>query len=188
MNLVVIAASQGGVQAVGDLLSALPSDFPAAVLVVQHRAAQFSPLADVLGNRTALPVKDTEDGEAIRTGMVYLAPPDHHLLLALDATLRLTQSPKVKHVRPAADVLFESVAANHAGRIAAVVLTGNDGDGTVGIAAIKAKGGTVIVQEPATADAPSMPLNALNTGGVDKTLPLWELGPALVKWSLNETE
>lgn len=93
----------------------------------------------------------------------------------------LSQSPKVKHLRPAADVLFDSVAASHAGRVVAVVLTGNDRDGSAGIAAIKNKGGWVIVQDPATAEAPSMPISALTTGAVDQTLQLPDIPPVLVK-------
>jgi two-component system, chemotaxis family, protein-glutamate methylesterase/glutaminase len=182
MNVVVVAASLGGVEAVGDLLSGLPADFPAAVLVVQHRTASHNGLLEeILSRRTALRVQPGKDGEPIRTGTAYVAPGGCHLLLDPDGLLRLSQSDKVRHVRPAADVLLESVAANHEGRIVAVVLTGMDGDGSDGAVAVKEAGGYVIAQSPTTARAPSMPISALSTGAVDETLPLWGIAPALVK-------
>ena len=182
MNVVVVAASLGGVEAVGDVLSGLPADFPAAVLVVQHRtAAPDSLLEEILARRTALRVKPGGDGEPISTGTVFVAPGGYHLLLDPDGLLRLSQSEKVRYVRPAADVLFESVAAHHKGRVVAVVLTGMDGDGSDGAVAVKEAGGYVIVQSPATAEAPSMPISALSTGAVDEAIPLWGIAPALVK-------
>jgi two-component system chemotaxis response regulator CheB len=182
VSVVVIAASEGGVKAVGDVLSSLPADFPATLLVVQHRSPGVPGLLDtILAQRTALQVKEAEGGESIHTGVVYLAPADHHLLLDPDGILRLSQSAKAKHVRPAADVLFESVASNHKGRVVALVLTGRLRDGSAGVEAVTRAGGYVIVQDPQTARAPSMPASALITGAVDQVLPLPEIGPALVK-------
>lgn len=182
MNVVVIAASVGGIEAVGDVLSGLPAAFPAALLLVQHRgAAVDSLLEEILGRRTALRVKTGESGEPIRIGTVYVAPGDYHLLLGSDGHLRLSHSDKVRHVRPAADVLFKSVAANHKGRVVAVVLTGMGCDGSAGVVAVEEAGGHVIVQCPSTAEAPSMPLSALSTGAVDETIPLLSIATTLVK-------
>lgn len=182
MNVVVIAASLGGIEAVGDVLSGLPAAFPAALLLVQHRgAAAESLLEEILSRRTALRVKAGESGEPIRTGTVYVAPGNYHLLLDSDGHLRLSQSDKVRHVRPAADVLFESVATNHTGRAVAVVLTGMGYDGSAGVVAVKEAGGHVLAQCPSTAEAPSMPLSALSTGAVDQTIPLSCIATTLVK-------
>jgi two-component system chemotaxis response regulator CheB len=179
--VVVIAASAGGVKAVGDVLGGLPAGFPAALLLVQHRAPDVAGLLDkILGLRTALRVKEAEAGEPIHPGTVYVAPADHHLLLDPGGSLRLSRSAKVSHVRPAAEVLFESVATNHKGRVVAVILTGRLRDGSAGALAVKRAGGYVIVQDPATAEAPSMPVAALLTGAVDQVLRLPDIGPALV--------
>jgi two-component system chemotaxis response regulator CheB len=182
VNVVLIAASEGGIKAVGDLLSCLPSDFPAAVLVVQHRPANLPGLLDtILGQRTPLRVKEAEDGEPLVAGTVFVAPADHHLLLAPDGCLGLSHSAKVKYSRPAAEVLFESAATYHKERVVAVVLTGRDSDGSAGVEAIKRAGGYVIAQDPATAVAPSMPTAALLTGAVDQVLTLPDIAPALAK-------
>lgn len=182
MNVVLVGASWGGVKAVGDVLSSLPSDFAAAVLVAQHRPADLPGfLPKTLGQRTALRVKEAEDREPICKGTVYLAPANRHLLLDPDGILRLSGSAKVNFACPAADVLFESAAANHKSRLVAVVLTGKGGDGGAGMEAIKGVGGYVIAQDPATAEASSMPVTALLTGAVDETLPLMDIGPALVR-------
>src|ERR1051326_8606200 len=93
--VVALASSAGGVEALGLILSGLPTDFPAAVVVVQHRPAFGSPLVDALMHRTPLRVKDGQEGESLRPGTVFLAPPDRHLLVKPDFTLTLSASPKV---------------------------------------------------------------------------------------------
>jgi two-component system chemotaxis response regulator CheB len=174
--LVVVGASAGGVQAVGDLLSSLPADFPVPIAVVLHRSpASKGCLAEVWQARTALKVKDAEGGEKVERGHVYLAPADRHLLVEHGA-LTLAATPKVRYARPAIDVLFASAASAYAARLIAVILTGSGSDGTAGVKAVKACGGTVVAQDDRTAESPAMPGSAVATGAVDFILPLHEIG------------
>jgi two-component system chemotaxis response regulator CheB len=179
--VVAMAASAGGVHALSTVLAGLTADFPAAVVVVQHVCPhEPSLLADVLGRRTALRVKQAEEGDVLRPGTVYTAPPDRHLLVNAGGTLSLSQSPKVHHTRPAADPLFESVAAGLGDRAIAVVLTGWGEDGSGGVRAIKRAGGRVIAQDAETAEVPGMPRAAVQTGAVDFVLPLGGIAAALM--------
>ena len=163
------------------MLSTLPADFPAALLVVQHLDPRHrSLMADILNRRTAVPVKEAEEGEQVRTGRVYIAPPNRHLLVNPDRTLSLTQTQLVHFVRPSADLLFESTAASFKERAIAVVLSGSGHDGSMGVKAIKKMGGTVIVQD-AHAEFGGMPQAAIKTGLADFVLPLDEIAPALQK-------
>jgi hypothetical protein len=129
-------------------------------------------MADILSRRTALEVKEAEQGDQLRPGTVHIAPPNRHLLVNPDGTLSLTQSELVHFVRPSADLLFESVAASYKHRAIAVVLTGTGSDGTMGVQAIKKMGGTVIAQDEATSEFFGMPNAAIQTGNVDFVLPL----------------
>jgi len=179
-DIVAIASSAGGLAALTSMLSALPSDFPAAVLVVQHLDPRHrSLMAEILSRRTALQVIQAVGGEPIEAGTVYVAPPDHHLLANANRTLELAQTELVHFVRPSADLLFESVAASFKHRAIAVVLTGTGSDGTMGVQAIKKMGGTVIAQDEATSDFFGMPSSAIATGAVDFVLPLKEIPSAL---------
>src|SRR5258706_5313299 len=157
-DMVVIGASRGGLHALSQLLGSLPRDFPAAILVVLH-TGPASPrlLAEILGGRTALPVSYARDGDEIRPGHVYLAPPDRHLVVRSCGKLGLDAGPKVRHARPAADRLFQSAAEVYGPRVIGIVLTGGDHDGTDGLRAIKAAGGITMVQHPGEAKDPSMP-------------------------------
>jgi len=180
-DVVALAASAGGLMALSTVLAALPAGFPAAVVLVQHLDPHHrSLMAEILGRRTALPVKQAEEGDRLRPAMVFIAPPNRHLLVNPDGTLSLSQSELVHFVRPSADLLFESVAASYKGRAIAVVLTGSGSDGAMGVRAIKKMGGTVIVQDEKTAEFFGMPGAAIQTGQVDFILPLDEIGPALV--------
>jgi len=187
-DAVAVGASAGGLMALRVAVAALPARFPAAVLIVQHlKPHHKSLLAELLGHWTCLPVEGAVDGEKIRAGKVYIAPPDHHLLVS-DGRLSLTRSERVHFARPSVDVLFESVAASYKSRAIGVILTGAGGDGATGIRAVKGRGGTTIVQDPEGADHPSMPAHACATGCVDFTLPLVEIGPAIVRLVLGEDE
>jgi two-component system chemotaxis response regulator CheB len=178
--VVAVAASEGGLTALGVLLAGLPADFPAAVVVVQHIGTQRSLLADILGQRTPLRVKQTEEGDALQRATVFLAPPDHHLLVNPDGTLSLSRSPKVKHARPSAEPLFASVASSFKDRAIGVVLTGGDCDGSEGVRAIKQAGGTVVAQDETSCQNPSVPRAAVATGCVYFVLPLADIAAALV--------
>ena len=179
-DVVAVAASAGGIGALGYLLEGLPATFPASVVVVQHLDPRHrSLMPQIIGRRSALPVHQAVDGETVEPGHVYLAPPDRHLLLNRDGTVSLTQSELVNFVRPSADLMFESVAASYGERAIAVVLTGTGRDGSMGVTAIKKRGGTVIVQDEATSEFFGMPSAAIKTGTVDFVLALDEISAAL---------
>jgi two-component system, chemotaxis family, protein-glutamate methylesterase/glutaminase len=177
---VAVAASAGGLKALGTLLSDLPGDFPVPILVVQHLDPRHkSLLADLLGRRTTLRVKHAEQGEPVTPGTVYIAPPNHHLLVNAAGVLSLTDTELVHFVRPSVDLLFESAAASYRERTIAVVLTGSGSDGATGVRAVKKMGGTVIAQDESSSDFFGMPGSAIATGTVDRVLPLSEIAPAL---------
>lgn len=180
-DVVAIASSAGGLAALTATLSGLPADLPAAVLVVQHLDPRHrSLMAEILGRRTGLAVKQAEEDDSIERGSVYIAPPDRHMLANPDHRLSLTRTELVHFVRPSADLLFESVAAIYRERAIAVVLTGSGSDGSMGTKAIKKTGGTVIAQDESTSEFFAMPRAAIATGEVDFVLPLDEIAPALV--------
>jgi two-component system chemotaxis response regulator CheB len=179
--VVALAASAGGLAALTKVLSELPADFPTPVVVVQHLDPRHrSLIASILGRHCPLWVKEARHGDRLAPGTVYIAPPDHHLLVNADGTLALTRSEPVHYVRPSADLLFESAAAAFAERAVAVVLSGTGSDGGAGVRAVKRAGGTVIAQDKATAEFFGMPATAIETGSVDLILPLGEVAPALV--------
>ena len=180
-DIVALAASAGGLKALSEVLTALPADFPAAIVVVQHLApGHRSLMADILSRRTALQVRQAEEGTQLKAGEVYIAPPNRHLLVNPDGTLSLSQSELVHFVRPSADLLFESTAASFKNRAIAVVLSGTGSDGSMGVKAIKKMGGKVIAEDERTAEFSGMPGAAAQTGSVDLILPLEEIASALV--------
>ena len=180
-EVIAIATSAGGLKALSQVLAALPVDFPPAIVVVQHLDPRHrSLMADILSRRTALKVKQAEEGDRLMPSMVYIAPPDRHLLVNPDGTLSLSQSELVHFVRPSADLLFESVAASFRDRAIGVVLSGSGSDGAMGVRAIKKMHGTIIVQDEKTAEFFGMPGSAIQTGSADFILPLDEISSALV--------
>ena len=180
-DIVAVAASAGGVYALTQVLAELPADFSAIVVVVQHLDPRHrSLMPQIFGRRSRLPVYAAIEGMEVMPGHVYLAPPDRHMLINRDGTVSLTQTELVNFVRPSADLLFESVAAAYGERAIAVVLTGAGKDGSMGVTAIKKRGGTVIVQDEATSEFFGMPSAAIRTGTVDFVLSLDEIPPALV--------
>jgi len=180
-EILAVASSAGGVSALRDLLTALPGDFPVPMVVVQHLDPRHQTvIAEVIGRHTRLTVKVAEGGESVKPGVVYVAPPDHHLLIDGQGTLTLSHSALVHFVRPSADLLFESVAGAYGPRVIACVLTGTGSDGAMGVSAVKARGGTVIAQDPATAEFRGMPDAAIATGAVDFVLPLDEIADVVV--------
>lgn len=178
-DIVAIAASAGGLKAIIKILAGLPADFPAPIVVVQHLDPRHrSLMAEILSRRTALRVKEAEEGEKLEKSVAYIAKPDHHLLVSQDGTISLSSSELVHFLRPSADLLFESVAAAYRDRAIAVVLSGTGTDGSMGAQAIKKTGGTLIVQEDA--EFSGMPSAAMSATEVDFVLPLEEIAPALV--------
>jgi two-component system, chemotaxis family, protein-glutamate methylesterase/glutaminase len=179
-EIIALAASAGGLRALTDVLSALPRDFPVALVVVQHLDPRHrSLMAEILGKRTSLQVKEAREGDTLEPGRALIAPPNRHLLVNPDRTVSLSQSELVHFVRPSADLLFESTAASYKERAIAVVLSGSGRDGAMGVKAIKKMGGTVIVQDEATSQFFGMPDAAQQTGLADFVLPLPEIASAL---------
>ena len=179
-DVVAMASSAGGLTALSGVVSALPPGFGAGVVIVQHLDPRHrSLMADILGRRTSLPVKQAEAGDLLEEGRIYTAPPNKHLLVNADRSLSLTETELVHFVRPSADLLFESVAASFRERAIAVVLTGTGSDGAMGVRAIKKMGGTVMAQDE-SAEFFGMPQAAIETGVVDFVLPLPEIISALL--------
>ena len=179
---VAIAASAGGLTALSRLLGALSPTFNAAILILQHLdPARPSHLASILGRRTRLPVQQAQSRDRLKAGAVFTAPPGVHLLVDPRGRLSLSHRPPVNFVRPAADLLFECIAASFRERAIAVVLTGTGHDGARGTQVVKRAGGTVIVQDEATSEFFGMPGAAIDAGQVDLVLPLDQIAPALEK-------
>jgi two-component system chemotaxis response regulator CheB len=184
-GFIAIGASAGGLHALTTVLCALPGDFAAPIAVVQHLDPRYrSLIAQILGRRTALSVRQVVDGIQTQIGTVYVAPPDYHLLVNEDGTLSLTQTVPVHFVRPSVDLLFESLARSFRDRAVAVILTGSGTDGASGASAIKHMGGTVIAQDD-RAEFPAMPAAARAATAVDLVLPLEEIAPALQRLVLE---
>ena len=183
-DIVVIGGSAGGIGAMRAILAELPETVPAAMFLVLHTSVH-SPglLADVLTLPGAPPVHYAKNGEPFERGVVYIAPPDLHMLVEPNQHLRLAFGPKENRFRPAVDPLFRSAAAAFGPRVAGLVLSGGLDDGTAGLAAIKAAGGVTIVQDPKEAEASSMPQNALRHVRIDHCLPVRDIAALLVRLS-----
>lgn len=176
-DIVVIGASAGGVEALVKLVACLPGNLQAAVFVVLHLPPGGAGLlAPILGRNTSLPTSFAENGEPIRKGHIYVAPPDRHLLLQ-ESKIVLSAGPTHNRHRPGIDPLFESAAKHLGSRVIGVVLTGFLDDGTEGIVAIQNEGGYTIIQDPEDALVPSMPRHALQRIKPDACLPLGQIGP-----------
>jgi two-component system chemotaxis response regulator CheB len=179
-EVVAIGASARGLKALMEVLSRIPADLPASVLVVQHLDPRHrSLLVELLQRRSQIKIKEAANDEAIEKSVVYIAPPDRHLLL-YDGKTFLTSTAFVHFSRPSIDLLFESVAGSVDGKAIGVILTGSGSDGAMGIKAIKEKGGTTIAQDPATAEHNPMPQSAIATGMVDFVLPLADIPSAII--------
>jgi two-component system chemotaxis response regulator CheB len=178
-DIVVIGASLGGIQALRQLVTNFPAQFPASVLVVQHIGANPSTLPALLSSAGSNAASHARDGEPLRQGHIVVAPPDHHLLIS-GGKLKLSRGPKEHFSRPAVDTLFRSAAIECGPRIVGVVLTGTLDDGTAGLQAIKQCGGIAVVQDPASAFAASMPASALRYVDVDYCLPLEQIAATLL--------
>jgi len=175
----VMGGSLGGLKAYSAILTAIERGFGATIALVQHVASDSSGLADLLNQRAKVPVKEAEDKEAIRPGMIYIAPAGYHLLVERDGTFSLSVDEKENHSRPSIDVLFESAADAYGENLVGVLLTGLNADGAAGLAKIHACGGFTIVQDPKTAEADTMPLAGLRAVVPDRILPLEDIGPYL---------
>lgn len=180
-NIVVIGASTGGFEALKQLVAALPADLDAAIFVVWHMSPDVAGiLPQVLNRQKTLLATNAVDNELISTNRIYVAPPDKHLVLE-KGYLRVTRGPKENRFRPAVDPLFRSAAASYGARVIGIVLSGALDDGTAGLWTIKSRGGVAIVQDPAEAEAPSMPESALAAVHVDYRVAIADMAPLLVR-------
>jgi two-component system chemotaxis response regulator CheB len=180
-DIIVIGASLGGVEAIPRLIQSLPAGLPASVFVVLHTSPQGPGLLPhIIRKTSALPVGHGDHGEQIRPGRVYVARPDHHLVLK-GRHIQVVRGPKENFHRPSIDVLFRTAAESYGPRVTGVVLTGNLDDGTAGLHAIKSLGGVAVVQDPKDALAPAMPESALRNVKVNHCLALAKIGPLLVR-------
>jgi two-component system chemotaxis response regulator CheB len=181
VRVIAIGASAGGVPLLRRLVTALPGDLTAAVLVLQHLAPTTpSRLPWLLARDAALAVREATDGAAITAGTVYVAVPNLHLLVR-SGRLALVSSEVVHHVRPSLDNLLVSMAEAYGPACAAVVLTGTGRDGAAGVVAVKRAGGATIAQDPQEAEFPGMPTAAIQTGCVEHVLGLAAIAPLLVR-------
>jgi len=179
-DLIVIGASVGGVDALRRILPRLPADLPAAVCIVVHLSpTHVTHLDEVLQARCALPVTLARNMAPLDRGCVYLAPPDHHLLIGEDH-VRVMRGPKENGHRPAVDPLFRTAAHVYGRRVVGVILTGSLDCGAAGLAIIKMAGGIAIVQDPADAEYADMPLNAIHATQPDHIAPIERIPELLV--------
>src|SRR5687767_14790805 len=187
-QLVVIGTSAGGIETLRPVVAAIPPDFPAPIAVVMHTSPQ-SPgvLHEILDRWGPLRALSASGRERLKPGCIYVAPPDHHLVVE-PGHLRATKGPKENRFRPAIDPLFRSAAQVFGPRAIGVILTGNLDDGTAGLWMIKKLGGLAVVQDPSEAQFSSMPLHALNNVNVDHVVPLSRIAPLLVALTADAPE
>jgi len=186
-KLVVIGSSTGGPGALHEVLTQLPGDLPAAVVVVQHMPPNFTrSLAERLDELSAVAVKEAATGDHLRTGHVLIAPGDFHLTLTGKGEVVLGKGPRVNGVRPAADVTMMSAAATFRHRTVGVVLTGMGHDGLDGARAIKQTGGQIIAQDEDTCVVYGMPRSVVEAGLADAVLPIDQIADGIVKMVSNK--
>jgi two-component system chemotaxis response regulator CheB len=180
-DIVVIGGSAGGIPALTTLVAALPEDFPAALMVVVHIPPYaVSHLPEMLSRAGPLPASHAQHGETIEPRRIYVAPPDRHLLVR-NGRIELSRGPRENHTRPAIDPLFRTVARSYGPRVIGIVLSGALSDGSMGLLAIKTRGGVAIVQDPEEAVIASMPLSALQRTAPDHVLPVPEISAILTQ-------
>lgn len=187
MRAVAIGASAGGLEAIGRVLEALPVDYPAAVIVVQHIAPHANDtLARRFQRHCRLTVREAEDKEPLLPGIVFIAPPDFHLMVEPGLRFSLSREERVNYSRPSIDVLMETAAEAFCSDLTGVILTGASIDGAAGLAAIKRLGGRALVQSPDTAEVDIMPRAAIAACAVDAVLGLDEIGTFLARLGYEE--
>ena len=179
-DIVVIAASAGGVLALLEIVDALPDDFETPIAIVLHRTPRPPRLlAKLLARRCHLRVVEAATGDVLAPRTVYVAPPEGHLSLRPDRTFMVEDGRRIDHLRSSANPLFESAAEHFGAGVVAVVLSGMGRNGARGVASIKDRGGTVLVQNQATSAFFEMPAAAIQTGAVDFVLPIDQIASAL---------
>ena len=183
-RLLAIGGSAGSLQVILAILASVRKDFPMPILVVLHRNVGFeSSLEDLFASRTSLPIREVEEKDPVQTGTVYLCPADYHVLLEQDQTFSLDYSERVNFSRPSIDVSFRSAADVFGAGLLAVLLSGGNADGVVGLKYAKERGGTTVVQDPSTADVPYMPQQAIIRMQPDHVLATQDLLLFIHQWA-----
>jgi len=179
---IAIGVSAGGMDALSTIIPTLPPTFPIPMVIIQH----VSPYSDnymtrYLDNISAIKVKEVDEKEKLKPGVVYTAPPNYHVLVEEDETFSLSVEERINFARPSIDVFFQSAADVYGPHLVGVILTGANNDGSKGLKMIKEKGGLTVVQDPDTAEAEGMPRAAIAATKIDHILTLEQIGPFLVK-------
>ena len=188
-RIVVIGASAGGVAALIELAKVIPRDFPSPIFVTIHISPEApSILPAILKRQGGLDAVHAQDGMPYQAGMIYVAPPDHHMLIQTDGWLRVVRGPRENRNRPAIDPMFRSAAVAGGASVIGVILTGTLDDGTAGLIAIKKLGGIAVVQDPQDAPHSSMPQSALENVDVDFVLPLRDIPGKLIELVAADVE
>lgn len=180
LRAVVIGASAGGLNALKAILSPLPKTFFLPIIIVQHIHPEGTSFVDALSVRCSLKIREAIDKDKLTQGVVYLAPPDYHLLVEDEETLTLSTDERVNYARPSIDVLFESASDVFKERLIGIVLTGANNDGAQGLKYVKGNGGIAVVQDPKTAEMPTMPQAAITKSTVDHVLGLEGIAQFLI--------
>ncbi|PLX04677.1 MAG: chemotaxis protein CheB [Marinilabiliales bacterium] len=179
---IVIGASAGGLYAIRDLLVPLPSDFRIPIIIVQHLSpTSENYMVEFLNKNTSLNIKEVDEKEPIKPNMVYIAPPNYHVLIEEDETFTLSADEKVNYSRPSIDVLFYSAADIYRKDLIGVVLTGANDDGARGLFTIRKNGGLGIVQTPSSAEAPQMPSAAILEANPEYIIEISEIAKLLIE-------
>lgn len=185
--LLVIGASTGGPKALQEVVSHLPADLPAAVVIVQHMPPGFTKsLAQRLNDLSPLTVQEASDGDRLARGLALLAPGDYHMEITADHRIKLTQDARRNHVRPAVDITMETAARCFGNSVLGVVLTGMGSDGTDGARLIKSNGGHIIAEDEATSVVYGMPRSVVEAGLADEVSPLYSVADSVVGMLKNE--
>ncbi|PUZ27154.1 chemotaxis protein CheB [Chitinophaga costaii] len=184
LSLVVIGGSAGSLEVLLQMLPGLDVPLAVAIIIVLHRKSYAdSVLIDLFSSRTRLLVKEVEEKDLLQPGTIYLAPPDYHLLLESNGSLSLDYSEKINFSRPSIDVTFSSAARLYGPRLLAILLSGANADGVLGLHHVHKMGGMVAVQDPNSAEVRYMPQQAVEQGGVDKILQVKEIAPFINKFA-----
>ncbi len=192
IDIVAIGVSTGGPNALGDLMPAFPRDFPVPIVIVQHMPPVFTKsLADRLSAKSAIDVYEGQEGDVVKPGTAWLAPGGFHMVLNADGTkttIGLHEGPQENSCRPAADVLFRSVAARYGPHVLGIVMTGMGKDGLLGSELITNGGGIIWVQDEASSVVWAMPGFIANAGLAERVLPLDSIGPEVARRVMEQRD
>ncbi len=163
LHPLIIGGSAGSLTVLLKLLPSLRADIELTIIIVLHRKnSNDTLLSDLFATRTTLKVKEIEDKEMLKKGAIYIAPADYHILFESNGTVSLDYSEKVNYSRPSIDVAYESAAIVYKETLACLLLSGASSDGTKGLLEVKKHKGKILIQDPATAESPYMPQQAIN--------------------------